>query len=231
MLAGTSTQSHDGKKDCIKALPPEVRQIIFLNFSYALQLKLRTVAKYWKETIEYMATLPLLNTVLVKRALSYTATKTTEPCEIGLPQLAQNYAYLSLCPDSKDSLIMRFMSKASYETASGEWCSKEIEPPIQIPVAKVYLFALLKVGFDQQYLSLETREQRHAFITDYMQYPNTAKYPRSLFLKNQSHASLLRLKESLARYQDPRYQELSLEVDQAIEVRRAVPKSKVLQIR
>lgn len=230
MLTGTTTQTAS-EEDRMNALPQELRVMIFSHLPYGSKLKLRRVAKYWKESIEVALKVPLLNTALVKKALSYTSTKTTCTAEIGLPQLEHSYASLSLCPSSVDSLVMKFLSKAAYETASGQWECQEIEPPITIPVAKVFLFAFNKAGLDQQYLSLQTREQRHAFITNYAQFPNTFNCPRSQFLKNQSKESLVRLKESLGRYQDPQYQQLSLEVDMAIEAQRVLPKGFDCQVR
>ncbi|MGE3317983.1 MAG: hypothetical protein AB7I18_01695 [Candidatus Berkiella sp.] len=229
MIAGTRAKA-ENEEDQLKKLPQELRVMIFSYFPYGLQLKLRSIAIYWKQGIEIAARHPLLNTEVLKKALSYTSTKTTNPREIGLPQLEQNYASLSLCPVSLDSLIMRFKSKAAYETASGQWECKEIEPPIKISVLKIFSYAFQKAGLDQQYISLQTREQRHAFISNYMQFPNTQGYPRFQFLKNQSKESLERLKASLARYQDPCYQELSLEVDKAVG-ERVLPNGTSWQVR
>lgn len=232
MKAGATTKAYS-EQDPLLALPKELLAMIFCRIPYGLQLKLRRVARYWKESIENFSRLPLLNAKVMHKALSYTSSKATDPMAIGLPQLRQNYAEFHLCPQSDDSLIMRFFSKAQHETASGQWQSKEMELPIKIPVSKVFLFAFHKAGLDQQYLSLQTREQRHAFITHYMDFPDTAKHPRHHFLKNQSKDSLVRLKESLSRYQDPRYQALILEVERAIAVaaEKNLPKRIELQVR
>jgi len=232
MKAGITIKTHD-KEDHLRALPKELLAMIFSFLPYSLQIKLRGIAPYWKESIENFSRLPLLNAKVMHKALSYTSSKATDPIAIGLPQLRQNYAEFHLCPQSVDSLIMRFFSKVVYETTSGQWQSKELEFPIKIPVSKVFLFAFHKAGLDQQYLSLQTREQRHAFITHYMDFPDTAKHPRHHFLKNQSKDSLVRLKESLSRYQDPRYQALILEVERAIAVaaEKILPKRIELQVR
>ena len=211
MLHGTSPTD-----DRLQALPQEMLTHIILQLPYALQLKLRVIAKYWKNSIESNSALPLLNRAVVESALNYTSSKSANFEEINIQALNQNYASLHLSPTSLDSLVMKFQSKNGYVNEEGIFEYYPPAPEITIPVDKVFLLALKKGHLTEQYDSFVSRDERHHFITHYMALPNHPNHPRWKFLNKQSKASLQRLKESLGRYTDPAYRSLSQEVDAAL---------------
>lgn len=202
--------------DRLQAIPKEMLALIILQLPYALQLKLRVIAKYWKDCIEKHSPLPLLNNAVVQSALSYTSSKQANYQEIDIEALYENYATLQLSPTLLDSLVMKFQSKNGYVTEEGVFEYYPAAPEITISVDKVFLFALKKGYLTEQYDSLVSRDERHHFITHYMALPNHPNCPRWKFLNKQSKASLQRLQESLGRYQDPAYRALSQEVYSAL---------------
>ena len=202
--------------DRLQTIPKEIQALIFLKLPYALQLKLRVIAKYWKDTIEKHAQLPLLNKAVVQSALSYTSSKDANYEEMDIEALKTHYASLHLNPISLDSLIMKFTSKSGYVTAEDVFEYYPPAPEVKITVKNVFLLALKRGRLTEQYDSLGARDERHHFITHYIALPNHRNYPRWKFLNEQSKASLERLKESLGRYQNPAFRALRQEVDAAL---------------
>jgi hypothetical protein len=221
MLHGTTNNTANEQQDPIFALPKELRAMIFALMPYALQLKLRRIAKYWKAAIEGSAPLPLLNMNVILNALSYTSYKNANFDDIHIEALKDNDATLHLSPTSVNSLVMKFRSKSGFVTDDGIFQYYPPAPDTTILVSKVFLLALKRSNLHEQYDSFTYREQRHNFIINYTKLPNYSNYPRWKFLSHQTPASLERLKESLGRYHDAGYKALILEVDSALLARRA----------
>ncbi len=220
MLHGTTNNTTNEQQDPILALPKELKAMIFSLMPYALQLKLRRIAKYWKETIETTAPLPLLNMNVMLKALSYTSYKNANFEDIQIEALKDNDATMHLSPTSINSLVMKFQSKTGFVTYDGIFQYYPSAPDTTIPVTKVFLLALKRGNLHEQYTSFTHRDQRHDFIINYTQLPNKPNYPRWKFLNYQTPASLERLKESLGRYRDVGFKVLIKEVDAALLARR-----------
>ncbi|MBN9287935.1 MAG: hypothetical protein BGO43_00305 [Gammaproteobacteria bacterium 39-13] len=208
----------DGVNDNNPLHIKELLKLILLQLPYAEKVRLRQVRKSWKEILEQISPVPLLNTASVKNAAEYMRINDSHPEHTGIEKLVTNYATLHPSEDSLDSLIIKFKCKWVNETDLG-W--QDDEPPTQdlISANTILSFATKLGKLDIEYDSLEHRDQRHLFITTYLALPHTTTHPRWQFLNKQSVASLTRLCQSLKRYTDDHYKALIPEIEDVMKAR------------
>ena len=189
---------------------------IFSSLPYATKVGFRQVCTLWKKILENTSLYPLLNKNTIFNAQQYLRANDHNPQLTRYKKLISHYASLHPSDNSSHSLIIRFKCKWVEETEKG-WQDAEPVTEALIPVNDVLLFASKFGKHDVQYMSFSNREQRHQFISTYLNLPNTAKHPRSIFLDQQSYQSLMRLKESLTRYTEVAYTSLIPEIESVIE--------------
>lgn len=192
-------------------------QVIISYFPYAMRIRLLALSKTMRDMIQRITDLPLLTSATITDAQRVMKSRRRSNWD---NNHSGQYHFDRFLPSPHMDLVI-----ARYEFEGNMVYFDTLknvvnEPPkdIAFSVEDVLNFAACRGKLDVQYITFKERNERHRFITTYLNFSNTQKHPRWHLLKNQSEESLLRLIESLHKYKKENFREKAQQMIHEVEL-------------